>query len=69
MESEINEIKKTFEAMSKNTGYPLEVIKADYLNEIDNLEVFDSFFEIPASQIPDSAKKIRVQIIINALLY
>ena len=69
MESEINEIRKSFEAMCKNTGFPPEVVKADYFNQIDNLEWFDSFFEIPASQIPDEAKEARKQILINALLY
>jgi hypothetical protein len=63
----INDIRQALEDISKETGSTIEKVKAEFQQHIDNLEVFDPFFEIPFSDISESSKTMREQIIINAL--
>ena len=63
----INDIRQALEDISKETGLTIEKVKAEFQQHIDNLEVFDPFFEIPFSDISESSKEIREQIIVSAL--
>ena len=63
----INDIRQALEDISKETGSTIEKVKAEFQQHIDNLEVFDPFFEIPFSDISETSKEIREQIIVSAL--
>jgi hypothetical protein len=63
----INDIRQAFEDISRETGSSIEEVRNEFLQHIDNLEVFDPFFEVPFSDISETSKTIREQIVINAL--
>jgi len=63
----INDIRQALEDISKETGSTTEEVRDEFLQQLNNLEVFDPFFEIPFSNISEPSKKMREQIIVNAL--
>jgi len=69
MDSAIKYIRQTIETISIEKGSTIEEVKAEFLQYLDTPEAFDAFFKYPYSQLPECAKKIRVQILISALLF
>ena len=63
----INDIRQAFEDISRETGATIDEVRNEFFQNIDNLEVFDSFFEIPFLDISETSKTIREQIVVNAL--
>ena len=63
----INDIRQALEDISKETGSTIDEVRNEFLQQLDNLEVFDHFFEIPFSDISEASKILREQIVINAL--
>jgi hypothetical protein len=53
----INDIRQAFEEISRGTGSTTEEVRDKFLQQLDNLEVFDPFFEIPFSGISETSKK------------
>lgn len=69
MDSAVKYIRQTIEAISMETGSTIEDVKAEFLKYLDTPEAFDTFFKFPYSQLPECAKRVRMQILIAALLY
>jgi hypothetical protein len=69
MNSAIKYIRQTIEALSIETGLTIEDTKAEFLQYLDTPEEFDNFFIYPYSQLPECAKRVRVQTLISALLF
>lgn len=69
MDSAIEHIRQTIEVISTETGLSIEDVKAEFLQYLDTPEAFDTFFKISYSQLPGCAKKIRMKILISALLF
>jgi len=63
----INDIRQAFEDISRETSSTIDEIRNEFLQQLDNLEVFDHFFEIPFSDISEASKTLREQIVVNAL--
>jgi len=69
MDPVIKYIRQTIEAISIETGSTIEDIKAEFLQYLDTPEAFDTFFKYPYSQLPECAKRVRMQILISALFF
>jgi len=69
MDPVIKYIRQTIEAISIETGSTIEDVKAEFLQYLDTPEAFDNFFIYPYSQLPECGKRVRVQILISALLF
>ncbi len=69
MDPAIKYIRQTIEAVSIETGSTIEDVTAEFLQHLDTPEAFDNFFMYPYSQLPECGKRVRVQILISALLF
>lgn len=69
MNSAIKHIRQAIEAISIEKDSTIEEVKAEFLRYLDTPEAFDAFFKYPYSQLPDCAKRVRVQTLISALLF
>jgi hypothetical protein len=69
MSSAIKYIRQTIEATSIEKGLSIEDVKAEFLQYLDTPGAFDIFFIYPYSQLPECAKRVRVQTLIAALLF
>jgi hypothetical protein len=69
MDPTIKYIRKTIEAISIERGSTIEDVKAEFLQYLDTPEAFDNFFKYPYSQLPECGKRVRVQLLISALLF
>ena len=69
MDSAIKYIRQTIEAISIEKGSTIEDVKAEFLQYLDTPEAFDTFFKYPYSQLPECAKRVRMQTLIFALLF
>jgi hypothetical protein len=63
----INDIRQSFEDINIATGATIDEVRNEFFQNIDNLEVFDSFFDVPVSDISETSKTMREQIVVNAL--
>lgn len=69
MDSAIKHIRQAIETLSIETGTTIEEVKAEFLKYLDTPEAFDTFFQFPYSQLPECAKRVRIRILISALIF
>ena len=69
MNSAIENIRQATVDISIESDLPIDEVKTELLQYLDTPEVFDEFFQHCYSQLPEYEKKVRVRILIAALLY